>query len=49
MSECDRGDSTIRRPWPGRGYCALKKKKIYPTNYIKEWEKSRILFSRFGG
>jgi hypothetical protein len=26
MSECDHKTSNIRRPWPIRGYCAIKNK-----------------------
>jgi hypothetical protein len=25
LNECDREASTVRRPWPIRGFCAIKK------------------------
>jgi len=29
VSECDRETSIMRRPWPIRGSCAMKKKNFY--------------------
>ena len=36
VSECDRESSTMRRPWPTRGCCAMVKKKA-EQRYKLNW------------
>jgi hypothetical protein len=37
VSECDRGDSKMRRFWPTRGCCAMEKKKLKNENLMQTW------------